>query len=300
MASTNLPARLHKYENDASRYVVVDGMRVHYRDEGLRDGPALVLLHGVMASLHTWDGWVEALKAHYRIVRIDLPGFGFSDGIPDGDYTPQQGAARIDKLADALGLGRFHMAGNSLGGLLTWYYAASFPNRVQRLVLVSPIAYQQKLPFIIDAVSRTGIGGIAGKIRTPKFLIEQNVRMVYGDPTSPSADVIDRYWDLLQYGKNRETMVKTFRALRAYNVDDSIAERVVHVKAPTLVMWGTKDRWVPPTLAERWKKDLPGATVRMYPGLGHVAMEEEPAMTAREAHAFLSAGAADRVQDSVA
>lgn len=298
MTSTNLPARFRKYENDASRYLVVDGMRVHYRDEGLRHGPALVLLHGVMASLHTWDGWVEALKDHYRIVRIDLPGFGFSDVIPDDDYSPDGGAARIDKLADALGLGRFHLAGNSLGGLLSWYYAATHPHRVERLVLVSPVAYQQKLPFIIDTVSRAGIGGIAGKVRTPKFIVEQNVRMVYGDPRSPSADVIDRYWDLLQYGKNREAMVKTFRALRGYNVDDSIGERVPDVKAPTLIMWGTNDRWVPPALAERWQKDLPGATVRMYPGLGHVAMEEEPTMTARDAHAFL--GAAERVQGSVA
>jgi pimeloyl-ACP methyl ester carboxylesterase len=295
--TANLPARFRKYENEASRYVVIDGMRIHYRDEGLRDGPTLVLLHGVMASLHTWDGWVEALKPHYRIVRIDLPGFGFSDGMPDGEYSPQDGAARIDKLADALDLGRFHMAGNSLGGLFSWYFAANHPHRVDRLVLVSPVAYQQKLPFIIDAVSRAGIGGIVGKIRTPKFIVEQNVRMVYGDPSAPSAEIIDRYWDLLQYGKNRETMVKTFRALRAYNVDDSIGKRVPHVKAPTLIMWGTNDRWVPPALTERWQKDLPGATLRMFPGLGHVAMEEEPEMTAREAHAFLSAAAA---RDAVA
>ncbi len=297
--TANLPARFRKYENDASRYVVVDGMRVHYRDEGLRDAPALLLLHGVMASLHTWDGWVEALKSHYRIVRVDLPGFGFSDGMPDGEYSPQDGAARIDKLADALDLRRFHMAGNSLGGLFSWYYAAHHPHRVDRLVLVSPVAYQQKLPFIIDAVSRAGIGGIVGKIRTPKFIVEQNVRMVYGDPKAPSAEIIDRYWDLLQYGRNRETMVKTFRALRAYNVDDSIGQRVPHVKAPTLIMWGTNDRWVPPALTERWRKDLPGATLRMLPGLGHVAMEEEPEMTAREAHAFLSA-AANRAHDAVA
>ena len=300
MVETNVPERFRKYESDASRFVVLDGMRIHYRDEGRPDGPALLLLHGVMASLHTWDGWVEALKSHYRILRFDLPGFGFSDGVPDGEYSPQDGAARIDKLADALGLDRFHMAGNSLGGLLSWYYAATYPRRVDRLVLVSPVAYQQKLPFIIDAVSRAGIGGVVGKIRTPKFIVEQNVRMVYGDPKVPSAAVVDRYWELLQYGKNRETMVKTFRALRAFNADDSIGQRVRDVKAPTLILWGTNDRWVPPALAERWQKDLPGATVRMYPGLGHVAMEEEPAMTAREAHAFLSAPAADRARGAVA
>jgi pimeloyl-ACP methyl ester carboxylesterase len=286
MASAGLPRRLRKYENHASKYVVVDGTRIHYRDEG--QGPALVLLHGVMASLHTWDGWVEALKPHFRILRVDLPGFGFSDGLPDDGYSPQAGVARIDKVADALGVGRFHLAGNSLGGLLSWYYAATYPERVDRVILISPIAYQQKLPFIIDAVSRSGVGEIA-RLLVPRFIVDQNVRMVYGDPSAIAPGVADRYYELLQYGENRTSMVKTFRALRGFNGDTSIERRVVDVKAPTLIMWGDKDRWVPPSLLERWKRDIPSVTIQMYPGVGHVAMEELPHVTARDALKFLSA-----------
>jgi pimeloyl-ACP methyl ester carboxylesterase len=289
--SPHLPPRLHKYENHASRYVTVDGAKIHYRDEG--QGPALLLLHGVMASLHTWDGWVDALKGHYRMVRVDLPGFGFSDAMPnDDDYTPQAGVARIHRFADAIGLHRFHLAGNSLGGLLGMYYAATHPHRVDRMVLVSPVAYAQKLPPVIDIVSRAGIGEVAG-VFSPRFIVERNVRMVYGDPAKPSDALIDRYYDLLQYGRNRRSMVKTFRALRAYSEDPTIAQRVPEVKAPTLLMWGDADRWVPPGLAERWKQDLPLGIVRVYPGLGHVAMEEQPEMTARDAHRFLSASPAE-------
>ena len=112
--------------------------------------------------------------------------------------------------------------------------------------------------------------------------------MVYGDPAAMAPGVVDRYHELLQYGRNRDSMVKTFRALRGFNDDPSIARRVVDVKAPTLIMWGAKDRWVPPSLLDRWRRDLPAAVVQVYPGLGHVAMEERPEETARDAHRFLS------------
>jgi pimeloyl-ACP methyl ester carboxylesterase len=286
MAITNLPARFQKYENHASRYVVVDGMRVHYRDEG--QGPTLVLLHGVMASLHTWDGWVEALKPHFRIVRIDLPGFGLSDALRSDDYTPEASVERTSALLRALGIGRFHLAGNSLGGFLSWYYAATYPERVDRMILISPIAYPQKLPFVIDWVSKPVVGAIA-QLAAPRFIVERNVRMVYGNPEAMAPGVADRYHELLQYGTNRVSMVKTFRALRGYNESTTIAGRVRDVKAPTLIMWGDKDRWVPPALLELWKRDIPGAIVRVYPGIGHVAMEELPDVTARDAHQFLSA-----------
>jgi pimeloyl-ACP methyl ester carboxylesterase len=286
MALENLPARFRKYENHASRYVVVDGMRVHYRDEG--QGPTLVLLHGVMASLHTWDGWVDALRPHYRIVRIDLPGFGFSDDLrSDEDYTPEASVKRMNALLRALGVDRFHLAGNSLGGFLSWYYAASHPERVDRMILISPIAYPQKLPFVIEWFSKPGLGHLAQYV-APRFIVEQNVRMVYGDPTGMSPGTADRYYDLLQYGRNRIAMVKMFRVLRGYNESTTIAQRVRDVKTPTLLMWGAKDRWVPPALIDLWKRDIPGAAVQVYPDLGHVAMEELPDVTARDAHRFLT------------
>jgi pimeloyl-ACP methyl ester carboxylesterase len=285
---SKLPQPFRKYENHASRYVVVDGLRVHYRDEG--KGPTIVLLHGVMASLHTWDGWVEALSPHYRMVRLDLPGFGFSDPLPnDHDYTPQASVGRMNKVLTALGVDRCHLAGNSLGGLLSWYYAATYPERVERMILISPVAYPQKLPFIIGTVSGSLVGGIAKAIPTPRFIVDQNVRMVYGNPGTIKPGIEDRYYELLQYGRNRRAMVDTFRALRRFNNDASIARRILDVRAPTLIMWGDSDRWVPPALLTRWKNDLAGVAVQTYPGIGHVAMEELPEVTARDAHEFLSA-----------
>jgi pimeloyl-ACP methyl ester carboxylesterase len=280
----NLSSSVAQYKNHASRFIEIDGRRIHYRDEG--EGPALVLLHGVMASLHTWDGWVERLAQHYRILRIDLPGFGFSDDLPADQYKPGPSARLFDQLRQAFGLERVHIAGNSLGGLLAWYYAAHYPQHVDKLILIDPIAYPQKLPSIMQFVSLPGVGELARFI-TPRALVAQNVREVYGDPRNIAPDTIDRYYQLLMHGDNRRAMVRMFRTIKLMRDDPEIARAVSKVKAPTLLMWGGRDRWVPPSLIERWRADVRDLRVKLYPELGHIPMEERPELTAQDAHAFL-------------
>jgi pimeloyl-ACP methyl ester carboxylesterase len=275
-----------KYEGPASRYVDIDGRRFHYRIEGT--GPTLILLHGVMASLHTWDDWVEQLKSSYRIVRMDLPGFGLSDHLVDREhYTPDYSIELFDKIISAFGLDKFYLAGNSLGGFLSWYYAAKHPERVEKLILIDPIAYPQDLPGIISFVSMPGIGEIARYV-APRFLVEHNVRQVYGNPKLVKQEVVDRYYELMMHGENRYAMVQTFRKLKELSKQNDIAAQIRKVRAPTLLMWGSKDRWVPPALVERWKSDLQDVQVKIYSGAGHIPMEEMPLQTARDAHAFLS------------
>jgi pimeloyl-ACP methyl ester carboxylesterase len=273
------------YENHASRYLTVDGLRIHYRDEG--SGPPLVLLHGVMASLHTWDGWVAELQRHYRVLRFDLPGFGFSDDLPGDLYTPEHGARLMELTMRALGLERFHLAGNSLGGFLAWNYAAAYPQRIEKLVLLSPIAFSQRLPGVIDLVSLPGVGELAKRV-VPRAIVHANVREVFGNPRAVSPELLARYTYFAQRKAGRRTMVKMFRTLKAYNDDPSITRHLASITAPTLLMWGSSDRWVPPSLLGEWRRHLPHAQIRLYPGLGHTPMEESPAITARDAHGFLS------------
>lgn len=275
-----------KYEGPSSRYVEVGGRRVHYRVEG--EGPTLVLLHGVMASLHTWDGWVERLKSSYRIVRVDLPGFGLSEHMREREqYTPEHSLQVFDQLREKLELESFYLGGNSLGGFLSWFYAARYPERVRKLILVDPVAYPQPLPSIIKFVSLPGIGEIAQRF-APRFLVERSVREVYGDPTLASPETVDRYYELMMHEQNRFAMVQTFRSLRVLSQQDRLSHEIAKVQCPTLLMWGERDRWVPPALIERWQRDLRDVEVKIYPGAGHIPMEEFPDETARDAHAFLT------------
>ncbi len=279
-----------KYENEQSRYVEVDGTRVHYRIEG--EGPPLLLLHGVLAQLQTWDGWVDRLKQHYQIVRVDLPGFGLTGPFAKGEYTPQFAVDFFERIRKTLGYERFHLVGNSLGGFISWYYAAHFPQHVDKLILIDPLSYPFVSPLIMRLVSLPIIGEIT-RFFAPRFVVRQNTLDVYGDRTLVTEEIVDRYYELLLREGNRSAMVEFFRAGGQHFAPHRHGNHHQHIpkiKAPTLLMWGQKDRWIPPALVERWKQDLPGIQVKLYPNAGHIPMEEIPHETAEDAHAFLSGG----------
>lgn len=295
-----------KYEGPGSRYLEVDGTKVHYRVEGNKDGPLLVLLHGVLASLHTWDGWVEKLRDHYQIVRLDLPGFGLTGPMASDDYTPEYAMKFFEQFRQALAreradiagkLEKFSIAGNSLGGGVAWLYAANHPEHVDKLILIDPIAYPQKLPFIIKLASGSFFGWWS-TWQVPRFIIKRNVRKVYGDADRATDETIDRYHELMLREGNRESMVKYFRALKKYSTNDEICKAIPRIKAPTFLMHGEVDRWVPPELTERWRQDLPGIKIKLYPTAGHIPMEELPDETVADAYAFLSGGSLEAAEDA--
>jgi pimeloyl-ACP methyl ester carboxylesterase len=252
-----------KSECRSSRYVSLGGKRIHYCVEGR--GPTLLLLHGVMASLQSWQGWVDQLSPHYRVVRIDLPGFGNSEHLASDDYSPEHALELIDQVCAHLHLEQLSIAGHSLGGFFAWYYAANRPERVEKLILLDPVGYPQKLPPLISLMSLPWVGGLAGLL-SPDKLLERLLR-----------------------ARNPAAMVQISRQLRAFN--GQLARHIPRLRCPTLLMWGQEDRWVPVELLDAWRRDLPSAQVKIYPGVGHVLMEEIPELTALDAHAFLSGGA---------
>lgn len=273
-----------RYAKPVSKFLDVDGIRIHYTDEG--QGPVLVLLHGVMASLHTWDGWVEVLKPHFRIIRFDIPGFGLSSRLPSNQYHPDRAVEFIDRVRYELNLEHFHLAGNSLGGLLSWLYAVRFPKRVDKLLLLDPVGYEQPLPAIMDLVS-TPIVGNVGRFIAPRALVEMNIREVYGDARRMEPGLSRRYHQLLLRDGNRQTMYDVFRLFRSMHRGAAFMGEQKRLTAETMLVWGDKDRWVPPAHIQRWKADVPHIQVKVYPGVGHVPMEEIPAQSAADALRFL-------------
>jgi pimeloyl-ACP methyl ester carboxylesterase len=276
------------YEKANSQYMEVDGVRLHYTKEG--KGPPVLLLHGIMASLHTWDGWVPLLKEHFTVIRVDIPGFGLSESFHDeSKYTPDYAVAFMEKARKRFGIEKFHVVGNSLGGFLAWWYAVKYPSHVDKLVLIDPASYPQDLPFIVGLASGH-VFGAAAQLSTPRFIVKRNLRKVYGNPDNVGDDTIDRYHALLLREGHRHAMVQHFRVLRKYAKTEELVQHIPEIKSPTLLMWGEKDRWVPPKLIERWQHDLPEIEVKTYAEAGHIPMEEYPEETARDAFTFLTDG----------
>ena len=113
-------------------------VRLHVRDSGPRDAPAIVMLHGFGASLHTWQAWAEVLQRDHRVIRFDLPGSGLSPPDPSGLYTDARSMQLLLALMDQLGVPRASVVGHSIGGRLAWQFAAAHAHRVDKLVLLSP------------------------------------------------------------------------------------------------------------------------------------------------------------------
>ncbi|UVE16945.1 alpha/beta hydrolase [Pseudomonas sp. LS44] len=275
--------------DSGSRFIELDGFNIHYRDEGSRDKPALVLIHGVVASLHTWDGWVQAFAPHYRIIRFDVPGFGLTGPARDGVYSAERMGRVFELLLDYLGVNKAVVAGSSLGGYIAWNFALAQPQRVEKLILIDPAGYSmKKVPWMIASAALPG-APLLMPLWMPRALIAQGIKEVYGEPGRIKPGVVDRYYDLSRRPGNRRAMMDIFRVLLDANRDDlpSTPARVKALQMPTLLMWGERDRWISPKHVPLWQRDVPGIQIKTYPGVGHVPMEEIPEQSAADAMRFL-------------
>ncbi|MDB4710461.1 alpha/beta hydrolase, partial [Flavobacteriales bacterium] len=142
---------INKYTDQNSKYLNIDGLRVHYKDEG--EGEVLVLLHGTFSSLHTYDNWASILKKKYRVIRLDLPGFGITGPSIDNVYSISIFIDFIENFLDLLNVNKYHLAGNSLGGWLAWELALKAKDKIGKLVLLNAAGYindkNYPLPFVI-------------------------------------------------------------------------------------------------------------------------------------------------------
>jgi pimeloyl-ACP methyl ester carboxylesterase len=268
-----------RYTDDASAFVEVGGARVHYRDEGPRDAPVLLALHGTYSSLHTWDGWVDAFGDQVRVVRLDLPGFGLTGPNEDREYSLSYYTDFLAAFCDELGFDEVAVAGNSLGGAIAWRFAVTDPERVDRLLLLDA-GRQQLVPEGAQQLLNLGVN-VLPRYLTPRAMVRSILRDAYGDPSALSRETVRRYHDLLLRAGNRRAVIKLARAAGPAPFDPTA------VPVPTLVQWGSEDEWLPPALGEQFAAEIPDATLTIYDGVGHVLMEEAPERTASDALAFL-------------
>ena len=270
-----------------STFVTVQGMQVHLRDEGPRNDPEpIVLIHGTSASLHTWDGWTEALKSQRRVIRMDLPGFGLTGPAPDGDYRMTRYADFIAALLDQLGVRRAVLAGNSLGGGIAWRTAVQHPERVSRLVLVDASGYplqSTSVPLGFRLAQIEWLKPVMSQL-LPRRMIESSVRNVYADPAKVTPELVDRYHELTLRAGNRESLTQR---MKLRETDAQSAGLIKTIQQPTLIVWGAQDRLITEASGQRFHQDITGSQYVVLDGLGHVPQEEDPARSVAPVLKFL-------------
>ena len=241
------------------------------------DAPAVVLLHGFGASLQTWDAWAEGLAATHRVVRIDLPGSGLSPPDPAHDYRDERSLQLLMALLDDLGLPRVSLVGHSMGGRIAWTFAAQFPERVDKLVLVAPDGYAS---FGFEYGKAMDVPASLSLMRhvLPKPLLRMNLKAAYARPESLTDHVTTRYHDLILAPGARQAMLDRL----AQTVLQDPEPLLRQIKAPTLLVWGEADAMIPIGNARDYLQAIPGSRLVSWPQVGHLPQEEaaEPSLKA--------------------
>ncbi|NWG71425.1 MAG: alpha/beta hydrolase [Parvularculaceae bacterium] len=299
---TNREAMIAKYGGPNAQFADgPGGMKVHWRDQGCRDCPPMILIHGSSASLHTWGPLIERLGVEYRIITYDQPGHGLTGPHPMDDYSAAGMMQALNAVAQAAGVERFILGGNSMGGWVAWRYALAYPERVDALLLLDaagapPRADEAppKLPIGFKLARMRALSPILMHV-TPRSVVERSVYQTVEVDEIVTPEMVDRYWELLRFPGNRQATAIRNRTDR----EEAYADRLGDIAAPSLVLWGDKDSLIPVSAADTFAERLPNATKVILTGVGHLPMEEAPDATASAISRFLD-DLAPEAEDSLA
>lgn len=272
-----------KYCNEASRFVEVDSMNVHYRIEG--EGTPVVLIPGTGAVLQTWDGWTDSLiRHHYKVIRLDMPAFGLTGPRQDNDYSVKTYVAFLDRFLQKIGVDTFALGGNSLGGEIAWCYAATYPQKVRELILVDPGGFYAKDKgngaIIFKLAKIKWLASLMSKMDT-KVIVEKTVKDVYEDDSKIQPSTIQMYYDMSMREGNRESF-----SARVQQIGKDALPDVASIKAPTLILWGKQDKLIDVSMTSHFTV-IPQSKLIVYDGVGHSPQEEIPAKSVTDVLRFL-------------
>ena len=263
-----------KYTNEHSKFISIDNMQVHYRDEGA--GKTIVLIHGTAASLHTWDDWTKTLTNNYRVIRMDLPAFGLTGANANGDYSITNYTRFLKQFLSKLNVENFYLVGNSLGGNIAWNFTAENPEKVEKLILIdsSGLPINQPIPWIFSMAKMPILSSLFLHV-TPRMIIKNNITQVYSDDSKITEDLITRYHEMSLRAGNRQAFIDraniTFRLASQANIN-----KLKSIKTETLLLWGEDDVWIPLDNGKRMNSLLDNSTLVVLKNSGHVPMEESP------------------------
>ena len=277
-------AVIKEYQTEQSNFINLDGINLHYVDEGA--GPVIFLIHGSLGSLNDWDQWAEELKKYYRVVRFDLPGFGLTGEVSSGNYSVERMLTLVDSLADHLQIERFVIAGISYGGLVAFRYAATRVNRTAGLILINSAGIQFG-----------GSRATDNKPLAPKYNI-------FTDPVVKQENVRDFYQKYVN-NQDRITSELLARKTRYLNIKNRAKEATITTKqyergspenvlkrvtAPSLILWGEANNALQTKTAKLFQTNLLNAVsteLITYQGAGHMINLDIPEKSVADAKQFL-------------
>lgn len=256
-----------------ARFETLSGLRVRYVRAG--DGPAVVLLHGFASSIFTWKDVMPGLARSRTVVALDFPGFGESEQPPDLEFGIYPEV--VLGLLDRLGVARATLAGNSMGGAVATALAARHPERVAALVLIDSAGFdhaESERPLLLRLLTTQAGKALFERLPVRGRVLRLGLRQVFHDPTLVTEERFNEYLAPLLRPGATASLVSLLTSRGA--APGMVASLAPGVKAPTLVLWGRDDGWIPVAQADRVVAAIPGARKVVLEACGHVPQEERP------------------------
>ena len=285
-----------KYASGASEFLdLKNGSRIHYRDEGDLYKPAIILLHGFNGSLFNFERMVPLLSKEFRLISIDLPGFGLTGAIPSMDYSTQNSILVINELTSYLGLEKFSVAGNSMGGGIAWRYALENPEKTQSLILLASsgiysseerlqIEESERESPLVWKLMRSNFVSYFLSLYTPKFFATQGLKTSVYDPNLATEEIANQFHELTLMQGSREAILSRFSK---QNYNDEKPDILKKIQAPTLIIHGEEDNIISFKSSINLDQYIQNSQLMIYPKIGHLPMYETPTRVANDIKNFL-------------
>ena len=264
------------FHSECSRFIDVDGVRVHYQEAGNEHAPALVLIHGFASSTLVWSRvFLKLAEAGYRVIALDLLGYGYSAKPRNGEYTIGGQAKLLTRLLEALGIPRAIFVGSSYGGAVAATCALDYPDRVEKLILVGTVNNNRPLDFTLMRLFGSPLFGdvVSPLLIGSRRLLRRRMKQVYDrhEWVLDERRVDARHLPLRAAGTQR-AIIRTVRGWDAERIS-----RDAHlITQPTLLLWGENDQEIPLADGERLHAEIPGSRLIVFLECGHLPHEEYP------------------------
>jgi pimeloyl-ACP methyl ester carboxylesterase len=258
--------------------------------ESSGSGRPLLALHGYGASLFSWRYLPLALPDR-RVIRIDFPGHGRSPPRLDNRYRLADLAQAALEFIESQGLEDFDLVGHSMGGGVALMIAVDFMQRrrnsIRSLTLVDSLALAQRIPWLLRPAFSPHLGPFLTSLLPPRLIVRAMLRFAFYDRRRITEEMVRTYAKNLESEEGRHALLKTARRM----VPDDLAgtiEKYIQLTLPALLIWGRRDRIVPPAIGIALNALIQGSTLILIDDCGHVPQEERPDVTLPAIAEFLS------------
>ncbi len=266
-----------------SKFADLDGLRIHYLEKG--EGTPVVLIHGYTSSTYTWKDQFDELAKRYRVIAIDLKGFGFSDK-PDGDYSRRAQGEVVARLLDKLSIQRAWLVGNSMGGETALNMAVDHPEKVLGLVLIDSagVKVQGRTSLAPWYLQMPVVGRLLTALAlTSDTLVRAGLEKSFFDDSKITDERVNAYYQPLRTQGGQLSATRARAQFELYPVEDRIAS----IKAPTLIIWGSEDELIPLEAGRKLNELISGSKLVVFEKCGHVPQEEMPERVLSEIMGFV-------------